>query len=157
MKNKIYVLCFLALMSLSFTGYAQVYKTVEDTIRLNKEYTEVSNDIAQLTAKLAVAQNNLPRYKTKAGSAETDARDAAVTSSEQADKAVDGGVKEARKAKREAKKAYRQSKDVRSANSDISDQNDKIASLTGQLARKQERLQQLTEMRTAIEALSSKP
>ena len=79
------------------------------------------------------------------------AQDAAISSSNQADKATTkGGVKEARKAKREAKKSYREAKDARSANKDIGDQDDKIASLKGQLAKKQERLDQLTAMRTAI-------
>ena len=48
MKNKIYVVCFFTLMTISFTTYAQVYKRAEDTVKLNKEYTEVSNDIASL-------------------------------------------------------------------------------------------------------------
>lgn len=157
MKNRIIIVCFSVIMLTCFNSYAQVYKTVEDTVNLNKEYTEVSNDIANLTAKLAVAQNNMPGYETKAGKAEGKAQDAAVNSSDQADKAVKGGVKEARKAKRDSKKAYRQAKDARSANKDISEQNDKIASLKGQLAKKQERLEQLTSMRSAINSLAPKP
>ena len=108
MKNRIIVVCLAALLLTGFSSYAQMYKTVEDTVKLNKEYTEVSNDIANLTAKLAVAQNNMPGYESKAGKAEGKAQDAAVNSSDQADKAVRGGVKEAKKAKRESKKAYRQ-------------------------------------------------
>jgi chromosome segregation ATPase len=154
MKNKIYVVCFLALMTTGFTAAAQVYKTAEDTVKLNKEFTEVSNDIANLTAKLAVAQNNMPGYRSKANAAESDAQDAAETSSIQADKATRGGVKEARKAKRKSKKAFREAKDSRSANNDVGNQDDKIASLKGELAKKQERLKQLTAMRTAIYAPS---
>ena len=150
MKLKIRVFSFLALMLIGFTSYAQVYKTAEDTVKLNKEFTDVSNDIANLTAKLEVAQNNMPGIKSKANSAETNAQEAAVTSSQQADKATSGGVKEARRAKRNSKKAYREAKDARSANENVGDQDDKIASLKGQLAKKQERLGQLTAMRTAI-------
>ena len=150
MKNKTYVLCFLALMTVSFTVSAQVYKTAEDTAQLNKEFTEVSNDIANLTAKLKVAQNNMPGIKSKAEAADANAQDAAETSSVQADKATRGGVKEARKAKRNSKKAFREAKDARSANQDIGNQDDKIASLTGELAKKQARLEQLTKMRDAI-------
>src|SRR5687767_557974 len=149
MKNRIVIVCFVALMATCFTGYAQVYKTVEDTVKLNKEYTEVSNDIANLTAKLAVAQNNMPGVQAKADKADGHAQDAAVNSSEHANKAVQGGVEEAKKAKRESKKAYRQAKDARSASNKIGDQNDKIASLKGELAKKQERLEQLAAMRTA--------
>jgi chromosome segregation ATPase len=151
MKKTIYALCFFTLMMSSATAFGQVYKTAEDTAKLNKEFTEVSNDIANLTAKLTVAQNNMPGYRSKASSADADAQDAALSSSNQADKATTrGGVKEARKAKRQAKKSYREAKDARSANKDIENQDDKIASLKGQLAKKQERLDQLTAMRTAI-------
>ena len=151
MKNKIYLVCLLALMT-GLTTRAQVYKTVADTAKLNKEFTEVSNDIASLGAKLTIAQNNLPGYQSKAKTADSDAQNAAVKSSDQAAKSAEGGVKEARKAKHKSKKAYREAKDARSANNDVEDQDDKIASLTGQLAKKQERLRQLTVMRDTINA-----
>lgn len=150
MKSKIYAICFLTLMITGLTTFAQKYKTVADTVKLNKEFTEVSNDIADLTAKLAIAQNNMPGYRSKANAAESNAQDAAENSSIQADKATNGSVKEAKKAKRNSKKALREAKDARSANNDVSNQHDKIISLTRQLAKKQKRLEQLTTMRTAI-------
>ena len=156
MKKTIYVACFLTFILTAFTSYAQEYKTVEDTVKLNKEFTEVSNDIANLTAKLTIAQNNLPGYKSKANAAESNAQNAAANSSEQADKARNGSVKEARKAKLTSKKALHKAKDSRSANKDISEQDDKIASLTGHLAEKQIRLDQLAAMRVAINAQSPK-
>jgi len=155
MKNKIYVVCFLTLMATGFTANAQVYKTVADTVKLNKEFTEVNNDIASLTAKLTTAQNSMPGYQSKARNADSDAQNAAANSSARADKATEGGVKAARKAKRDSKKAYREAKDARSANNVVEDQDEKIASLTGQLAKKQERLRQLTAMRDAINAQPS--
>lgn len=155
MKNKMYVVCFLALTMIGFTASAQVYKTMEDTVKLNKEFTEVSNDIADLTAKLTIAQNNLPGYRDKAMAADTNAQEASETSSVQATKAKNGSVKEARKAKRNSKKAYREAKDARSANNSVSNQDDKIASLKGKLAKKQERLEQLKAMRSAIHAQTS--
>src|SRR4030095_9187021 len=106
MKNRIYVVCFLTLMATGSTTYAQVYKKPTDTVKLNKEFTEVSNNIADLTAKLTIAQNNMPGYQSKANSAESNAQDAAETSSVQADKATKGGVKSARKAKRNSIRAY---------------------------------------------------
>lgn len=152
MKNKIYVAFFLALVMYGFTASAQVYKNAEDTVKLNKEFTETSNDIADLTAKLIIAQNNLPGFRDKAMAADANAEEASETSSVQADKAKNGSVKEARKAKRNSKKAYREAKDARSANNDVGSQDDKIASLKGQLAKKQERLEQLKSMRSAIDA-----
>jgi hypothetical protein len=61
-----------------------------------------------------------------------------------------GGVKEAKKAKRKSKKAYHESKNARSATNDVGKQDDKIAFLKGELAKKQERLGQLTAMRVSI-------
>jgi hypothetical protein len=152
MKNKIYVVCFLSLMATGFTANAQVYKTFADTVKLNKEFIEVSNDIASLSAKLTIAQNNMPGFQSRAKAADSNAQNAAFNSSDQADKATEGGVKAARKAKRNSKKAYREAKDARSANNVVENQDEKIASLTGQLAKKQERLRQLTTMRDAINA-----
>ena len=153
MKNTIYAICFLALMITCSKTYAQEYKTAEDTVKLNKEFTEVSNDVASLSAKLTIAQNNLPGYQSKAKAAESDAQDAAQTSSAQAAKSTEGGVKEARKAKRNSKKAYHEAKDARSANNAVGNQDDKIASLTDQLAKKHVRLNQLIVMRDTINAL----
>jgi len=152
MKSKIYVVCFLTLMVTGFAASAQVYKTAADTVKLNKEFTEVSNDIATLSAQLTIAQNNMPGYQSKAKTAESNAQDAAETSSTEAAKATGGSVKEARKAKRKSKKAYHEAKDARSANNDVGNQDDKIASLTAQLTKKQERLRELTDMRASINA-----
>lgn len=153
MKYKIYLVCFLTLMATSFMSYSQVYKTVADTVKLNKELTEVSNDIASLSAKLTIAQNNLPGYQSKARSADADAQQAAEKSSDQAIKSTDGGVKEARQAKRKSKKAYREAKDARSANNVVENQDERIASLTKQLAKKEQRLSELIVMREAINSL----
>ncbi|MEP6674067.1 MAG: hypothetical protein ABJA78_02905 [Ferruginibacter sp.] len=152
MKKVFYPISFLVLLFTGFSVHAQVYKTPADTVKLNKEFTDVSNDIASLNAKLTIAQNNMPGYRAKADAAESNAKDAAVSSSDQADKAINGTVREARIAKRKAKRAYKKAKHARSTNSDVGDQDDKIASLTGQLAKKQARLEQLIAMRLAINA-----
>lgn len=152
MKKSIQLFCFLILAMASLSANSQNYKTVDDTARLNKEYVKVSNEIADLTAQLTIAQNKLPAYQAKANDAESDAQKAAVSSSQQASKATDGGVKDAKKAKKKAKKAYNEAKDARSANNNVGDQEDKITKLTSQLNKKKERLQKLDEMRTAINA-----
>ena len=150
MKKSIYIICFAALTMTGLTAYSQKYKTVEDTARLNKEYVKVNNDIADLNAKLSIAQNNLPGYKSKAIDAGTDAQNAAVTSSDQSSKAIDGNVRDARKAKRKAKKAYKEAKDSRSATGNVSEQESRITKLTLQINRKHQRLQELEVMRQAI-------
>ncbi|MBK8495383.1 MAG: hypothetical protein IPL50_10370 [Chitinophagaceae bacterium] len=128
------------------------YKTVEDTARLNREYVKVTNDIAELNAKLAIAQNNLPGYKSKAIEAGTDADNAANNSVDQAYKVTNGDVGDARKAKRKARKAYREAKDSRSASNNVSSQESKITKLTLQINRKEQRLKELEVMRLAIAA-----
>lgn len=150
--KKTICLLFLILMITGFGAYAQKYKTVEDTARLNKEYVKVTNDIAELTAKLAIAQNNLPGYKSKAIEAGTDADNAANKSVDQAYKVTDGDVGDARKAKRKARKAYREAKDSRSASNNVSAQESKITKLTLQINRKEQRLKELEVMRLAIAA-----
>ena len=90
----------------SLSAFSQKYKTAADTVNLNKEYVEVSNDIAELTSKLTIAQNDLPGYHKKANEAVSDAQGTAMTSSDKASDAVNGDVKDARKAKRMQKKRY---------------------------------------------------
>ena len=151
MKKSIYLFCLIMIMT-GFQAYSQKYKTADDTARLNKEYVNVSNDIADLNAKLTIAQNNLPGYKTKAIAAGTDAQNAAANSSNQASKATNGEIDDARKAKRKARKAYNEAKDSRSANNNVSDQESKITKLSLQINRKHQRLQELDVMRSAIAA-----
>ena len=150
--KKTICLLFLILMLTGFGAYSQKYKTVEDTARLNREYVKVTNDIAELNAKLAIAQNNLPGYKSKAIEAGTDADNAANKSVDQAYKVTNGDVGDARKAKRKARKAYREAKDSRSASNNVSAQESKIIKLTLQINRKEQRLKELEVMRLAIAA-----
>ena len=143
----------ISLLLLTTIAFSQKYKTAEDTIKLNKEYVNVAEDIASLTAKLADAQNKLPRYQDKAGDAESDAQKAAVKSREQSEKAVGGDVGDAKKAQRKAKQAVRDAKDLEDANDDLKDLEKRIAKLQTQLQKKQERLQEHESMRTAIRQL----
>lgn len=137
----------------SLPAFSQKYKTAADTVKLNNEYVEVSNDIAGLTAKLTIAQNNLPGYLGKANNAVSDAKTTAIKSNEQSSNAIDGDVGDARKAKRKAKQALKEAKDAKQANNKVEDQDKKISSLSAQLQKKQERLVELENMRTAIRIL----
>jgi chromosome segregation ATPase len=152
MKRNIFF-CLTMLLLASMPALCQKYRTTADTVNLNKEYVKVSNDIADLQARLTIAQNNLPGYQSKANVADQDAEHAAENSSSQAFKATNGSVSDARSAKRKAKKAYSEAKDARSAKNNVNTQDDKIESLSKQLNKKQQRLQELTEMRTAISLL----
>src|ERR1700712_760017 len=94
-QTKTFLLASLLLFSASAV-YAQKYKTAADTVKLNKEYVEVSNDIAELTSKLTVAQNDLPGYQSKAAEAASTAQNTANESREQASKATNGDLGDAK-------------------------------------------------------------
>ena len=137
----------------SLSAFSQKYRTASDTVALNKEYLRVSNDIAELSSKLTVAQNNLPGYQNKAVKAASDAQSTAMASSNQASNAVNGSVKDARKEKRRAKNALKEAKGARTAENKEKHQDKKIASLKSELEKKQERLKELDNMRSAINGM----
>lgn len=150
MKTSLYLMFMFTAILIGGSVTAQKYKTPADTIKLNKEYLTVSNDIADLSARLTQAQNDLPGIRERAGEAGANAQDAADHSSDRADKATDGSVKDAKRAKRSAKTAYKKAKTSRSADANVRSQEKKIAKLSAELARRQKRLAQLDEMRAAI-------
>jgi chromosome segregation ATPase len=147
LKKSIYTICFLVLCS---AAQAQKYKSAEDTVKLNKEWTDLTADIKRLEEKLNDAQSKLVKYESRAKKAQEDARDAANRSEDRADKAEKGDLKDVKKAKRDADKAYKEAKAAENAKEDVADQKDKIESLKGQLAKKQERLGKLADMRKTI-------
>jgi DNA repair exonuclease SbcCD ATPase subunit len=147
---------FLPVILLVMSGgaaFSQKYKTAADTLKLNTEYVKVSNDIAELTSKLAVAQNNLPGYHTKAADANSEAQSTANESSRQATKATNGNLGDAKSAKKKANKALDKAEDSHDADNNVKDQDKKIAKLSSELQKKQEKLHELDEMRVAIRSL----
>jgi chromosome segregation ATPase len=150
MKKILPLLSLLAMLILALPSYSQKYKTVDDTLRLSQEYVRVSNDIADLTNKIAEAESDLQSYKSKASNADNDAARAATASSNQADKATNGSVGSAKSAKRKAKKAYKEAKDSQYADKRVGNQADKLSHYQKDLKKKQDRLQELDEMRAKI-------
>jgi hypothetical protein len=153
MKKIMLLLPAVVFIMASQSAFSQKYRTAADTVKLNKEYVEVSNDVANLSSKLTIAQNNLPGYQARSNEATSDAQTTAINSSEKASNAVNGDIKDARKAKRNAKRALKDAKQAQHANNKEDDQNDKITKLSSQLAKKQQRLQELEAMRTDIRNL----
>jgi chromosome segregation ATPase len=150
MKGNVLFLFAGVCLTACLPAACQKYKTAADTVKLNKEWVAVSNDIAGLTAELSIAQNNLPEYKTKADKASSDAQSSAQKSSDQAYKATNGDLGEAKSAKKDAKRALNDAEDASSAKNNTERQKKKIDKLTGELEKKQKRLQELEETRTAI-------
>ncbi len=149
--TKIFRLFYLlALVFTTSSAFSQKYKTIADTAKLNKEYVDVHNDLVSLYAKLTIAQNDLPGYQSKAKDADNDAEKAANASTDQASKATNGTVGDARTAKRRSKKAFREAKDSREAKNRLSDHEDKITRYKLDIKKKEQRLEELDVMRIGI-------
>jgi DNA repair exonuclease SbcCD ATPase subunit len=142
------LLCMLLLPVASL--FSQKYKYAADTVKLNEQYLKLLNEKADLNARLAIAQNDLPGYQAKINAANNDAVDAASASSNQASKATNGKVSDARNAKRKASKAYNEAKDLEWAKKRLSKQEDKITRYQLDLKKNQERIADLDIMRVAI-------
>ncbi len=152
--KKIMFSLFLLLFTMGgFSAFSQKYKSASDTIKLNKELVELSNDVAELTSRLTIAQNNLPGYNSKAAQAVTNAEGTAQKSSDQAYKATNGDLGDAKSAKKKAKKALNDAEDAADAKDDVKDQEKKIDKLTTELQKKQKKLNELVEMRTTIRSM----
>lgn len=143
-----------AFVFLTIPGFSQKYTTPKDTVRLNKEYVKLSNDMAQLHAKLSIAQNELPGYQAKAREANEDAAKAATVSSDQASKATSGTVSAAKTAKHKANKSLSEAKDARSAKNKVNRLQNTITRYQLDIRKKEQRLEALAVMRAAIYAKS---
>jgi len=153
MKRNALLLLVSSCLIITLPAFSQKYKSASDTVKLNQEWVNVSNDIAKLTAELTVAQNNLPGYKSKALKAQTDAQGTAQQSSDQAYKATNGDLGDAKSANKKAKKALNDAQDAGDAKDNTIKQEKKIDKITEQLQKKQKALQGLEEMRTTIRAM----
>lgn len=134
---------------------AQKYKTVEDTLGLNKEYAKVSAAIIELTADMATSEENIKKYEYRVEDKNKDAQKSAETSSDQASQATNGSVKDAKKAKKRARAAYNDAVDSNNAQGRLEKEKDRLKKITKELRKKQERLEELSVMKNAI--LSSMP
>ena len=146
--NKIFLLItFIVISSLAFS---QKYKSLADTIKLNKEYLSVTNDIVNIKAKLDIAKNELPVLKATAITANALSKSSAAESSRQAYKATNAALEELKEADKKASKALKDGYAAKSANDDIRDMEEKIISLNEKTDIKQKKLKELEKMRTYI-------
>jgi chromosome segregation ATPase len=150
MKKTMFLMPVLLAVMAGSPAFSQTYKTMADTAALNKEYTAVSKNVTDLTAKLNKAQSDLPGYQKKADATTADAQSSAVETSSKASNATNGDVQDARKAKKAARRSVRDAKDARKAAQNLDDQNKKIARLSAELDKKQQRLKELDAMRASI-------
>src|SRR3982750_2834314 len=129
MKKNALFLLVTACLVVSFPAFSQKYKSASDTVKLNQEWVKVSNEIADLTAELTIAQNNLPGYKSKEAKAETEAQGTAQQSSNQAYKATNGDLGDAKSANKKARKALDDAEDASDAKAKTKKKENKIDKL----------------------------
>ena len=145
----------LLLVLSGISASAQKYKTVEDTVSLNKEYAKVSLAIIDLTEDMATSQENIKKYESKVEDKNNDAHKSAETSSDQASEATNGSVKDAKKAKKRARAAYNDAVESNNARGQLEKERNRLEKINKELKKKQERLEELSVMKNAI--LSSMP
>jgi chromosome segregation ATPase len=133
---------------------AQKYKTAADTIKLNKEFKDITSDIAELNTKLTAAKNKTSGYQDKTDKTSQDAQTAAEQSKEQAAVAAGGNIKDIKKELKKAKKANNDANDAKDAANDQKANEKEIKYLNAQIAKKQSKLDELTKERGAIMSLA---
>jgi hypothetical protein len=130
--------------------FAQKYKTAADTVKLNKEYGEVTLDIAKLNSNLIEQQNKTAGYDSKATSTANDAVTAAQNSKATASTATDGNVGDAKAAMKQARRANNDANDARDAKNNQANNVKKINEINEKIAKKQARLTELAQQKAAI-------
>lgn len=138
------------LLVVSFYSYSQKYKSYADTIKLNQEYVSISNEVAELTAKLTISKNNLPNLKKKAADAHADTKAAAESNSRQAMKATNGSFEEIKEAFAKAKEALKEANRAKDADDKVQDMEEKIVGLTEKINNWQKRLKELENIRNGL-------
>ena len=111
---------FLTISLVVFCGSAQAqkYRKMSDTVKLNKEYAEISADLSKLNSKLIAEKSKTAGYQSRSLSTANDAEASAQDSKDQASKATSGNTNDTKKAVKEAKKANRQANDAKDARAD---------------------------------------
>ena len=146
---------FLTGLLITTVAHGQKYKTMSDTTRLNKEYGEISLEMAKLNTKLIEEKNKTADYHSKTSSTAGDAVATAQASKDQADVATNGNTSDTKKAVTDAKEADKKANNAKNAVSDEKKNDKKIKELTAQIDQKQKLLRDLDSQRAAIMVGSS--
>jgi uncharacterized protein involved in exopolysaccharide biosynthesis len=153
-KKMLMLFTFLAFtFAFADKAHAQKYKTAADTLKLNKEYSDISLDIARLNVKLDEAQNKTSGFQSNSANTAQNASNSAQQSKTDASKATNGNLDDARTAMKQAKKANNQANDAKNAKGDETDNQKVIKKLSEKIAEKQQALADLDKQRAAIKAL----
>ncbi|MEO6850110.1 MAG: hypothetical protein ABI166_05750 [Mucilaginibacter sp.] len=122
-------------------------------MKLNKEYSDISLDIAKLNIKLVEAQNKASGFQSNSVTTAQNATNSAQQSKTDAATATNGNLDDAKTAMKQAKKANNQAKDAKNAKDDESDNVRDINKLNAKILEKQQQLVELDKERAAIKAL----
>ena len=151
------ILMYLTFCAFTFTfsinASAQQYKTAADTLKLNKEYSDVSLDIAKLNLKLSEAQNKTSDFQSNSVATAQHASNSAQQSKTDASTATNGNLNDAKTAMKQARKANNQAKDAKNAKDDEDKNIRTIKELKEKISDKQQVLAELDSQRAAIKSL----
>jgi len=140
----------IATVSITQTASAQKYRTAADTVKLNKEYGDVTLSIARLKADLIEEQNKTLSYQSKTASTAQSAAISAQDSKGTASTATNGNVKDAHTAMKQAKDANNRARDAKNARDDEADNLKKIKDINEKIAKKQTLLTLLAQQKASI-------
>jgi hypothetical protein len=132
------------------SAFAQKYKTAADTVQLNKEYGQVTLDIAKLNANLIEEQNKTSGYQSKSASTARNAVSSAQYSKETASTATNGNLADAKTAMKQAKKANNKANDADDAKNNQANNGKKIEAINEKIAKKQAILDDLARQKADI-------
>lgn len=132
------------------TVFAQKYKTIADTVKLNKAYGEVTLDISKLNTNLIEEQNKTPEYNAKSASTAQSAIASAEYSKQTEFIASNGNLDDAIAAMKQEKKANTEAKNARDAKNNQADNLKKIARINQLIAKKQAELVDLNGQKADI-------
>jgi hypothetical protein len=142
-------IAFTAILSTQ-SLFAQKYKTVADTVKLNKAYGEVTLDISKLNTDLIEEQNKTPEYQAKSDLTAQNAETSAEYSKQTALIASDGHFADIKAAMKQSQKANNEAKNAMDAKNNQADNLDKIDKINIKIAKKQAELVELNGQKADI-------
>ena len=153
MKKILYLLPIALFLSAFFYSCSpKTYTTAADTINLNKEYRVLLREVVNLKGDISKLQSDIPVLEAKAQKADAKSRASLEESRRQAATATGGNLKQIKKAESKANDAKDDAEDARKANKKLDDARKKLTDTQAEVAKKENRLQDLERQKQAINA-----
>lgn len=132
------------------TAGAQKYRTLSDTVKLNKEYGELNLDLSKLNTKLITEKNKTASYEDKIKTMTNDAMVSGQKSKDDISSGTVGDVADSKRSMKEAKQANSDARDAQSAREKLKASNKRIEDLQEQINKKQSQISALDSVKLAL-------